>query len=82
MTSNGRYLVIGFAGGPIPAIPLNLPLLKSCSLVGVFWGAHVRREPGKDRDSRGGWRRVNPEAPFRPACLPQAIAAAPRRGGA
>jgi NADPH2:quinone reductase len=45
MAFNGRYLVIGFAGGPIPAIPLNLPLLKSCSLVGVFWGAHVRREP-------------------------------------
>ena len=42
---NGRYLVIGFAGGGIPAIPLNLPLLKSCSIVGVFWGAHVRREP-------------------------------------
>ncbi|MBC8027131.1 MAG: NADPH:quinone oxidoreductase family protein [Steroidobacteraceae bacterium] len=45
MAWNGRYLVIGFAGGNIPAIPLNLPLLKGCSLVGVFWGAHVRREP-------------------------------------
>jgi NADPH:quinone reductase len=45
MAWNGRYLVIGFAGGHIPAIPLNLPLLKGCSLVGVFWGAHVRREP-------------------------------------
>ena len=44
MAWNGRYLVIGFAGGRIPAIPLNLPLLKGCSLVGVFWGAHVRRE--------------------------------------
>lgn len=42
---NGRYLVIGFAGGRIPAIPLNLPLLKNCSLVGVFWGTHTRREP-------------------------------------
>jgi NADPH2:quinone reductase len=42
---NGRYLAIGFAGGNIPAIPLNLPLLKGCSIVGVFWGAHVRREP-------------------------------------
>lgn len=42
---NGRYLVIGFAGGKIPAIPLNLPLLKGCSLVGVFWGSHARREP-------------------------------------
>ena len=45
MAWNGRYLVIGFAGGGIPAIPLNLPLLKGCSLVGVFWGAHAKREP-------------------------------------
>jgi NADPH2:quinone reductase len=45
MAWNGRYLVIGFAGGRIPAIPLNLALLKGCSLVGVFWGSHTRREP-------------------------------------
>jgi NADPH:quinone reductase len=45
MAWNGRYLVIGFAGGKIPAIPLNLPLLKGCSLVGVFWGAQTKREP-------------------------------------
>jgi NADPH2:quinone reductase len=46
MAWGGRYLVIGFAGSPkIPAIPLNLALLKGCSLVGVFWGAHTRREP-------------------------------------
>jgi len=41
----GRYLIIGFAGGPIPALPLNLPLLKGASLVGVFWGDFARREP-------------------------------------
>ncbi len=41
----GRYLVIGFAGGPIPALPMNLPLLKGASLVGVFWGDFARREP-------------------------------------
>ncbi len=41
----GRYLVIGFAGGTIPALPLNLALLKGASLVGVFWGEFVRREP-------------------------------------
>ncbi len=41
----GRYLVIGFAGGPIPSLPLNLPLLKGASLVGVFWGDFARREP-------------------------------------
>jgi len=41
----GRHLVIGFAAGPIPALPLNLPLLKGASIVGVFWGDFVRREP-------------------------------------
>ncbi|HTT13395.1 MAG TPA: NADPH:quinone oxidoreductase family protein [Burkholderiaceae bacterium] len=41
----GRYLVIGFAGGEIPKVPLNLPLLKGCSIVGVFWGDFLRREP-------------------------------------
>jgi NADPH2:quinone reductase len=41
----GRYCVIGFAAGPIPSIPLNLPLLKGASLVGVFWGELARREP-------------------------------------
>jgi NADPH:quinone reductase len=45
----GRYLVIGFAGGDIPAIPLNLPLLKGASIVGVFWGAHTRREKERNR---------------------------------
>jgi|APTNR8051073442_1049403.scaffolds.fasta_scaffold16142_2 NADPH2:quinone reductase len=41
----GRYLVIGFADGEIPRLPLNLPLLKGASLVGVFWGEFVKREP-------------------------------------
>jgi len=41
----GRYLVIGFAQGPIPALPLNLALLKGASIVGVFWGDFARREP-------------------------------------
>ena len=41
----GRYLVIGFANGDIPKIPLNLPLLKGASLVGVFWGDYARHEP-------------------------------------
>jgi NADPH2:quinone reductase len=41
----GRYLVIGFANGEIPKLPLNLPLLKGASVVGVFWGEFVRREP-------------------------------------
>lgn len=41
----GRYLVVGFAQGGIPALPLNLPLLKGASILGVFWGEFVRREP-------------------------------------
>jgi len=41
----GRLLVVGFAAGDIPKIPLNLTLLKGCSIVGVFWGDFARREP-------------------------------------
>jgi NADPH2:quinone reductase len=46
---DGRFLVIGFASGPIPAIPLNLMLLKGASLVGVFWGAWASRFPMESR---------------------------------
>jgi NADPH2:quinone reductase len=42
---NGRYLVVGFAAGDIPKIPLNLPLLKEASIVGVFWGAFAMKNP-------------------------------------
>jgi len=45
MAWNGRYLVIGFASGPIPKIALNLTLLKGCSIVGVFWGRFAGEEP-------------------------------------
>lgn len=41
----GRFLVVGFAAGEIPKIPLNLTLLKGCDIQGVFWGAFVMREP-------------------------------------
>ena len=41
----GRYLVVGFASGPIPALPMNLMLLKGASVVGVFWGDFAKREP-------------------------------------
>lgn len=41
----GRFLVIGFAAGDIPRIPLNLALLKGCAIVGVFWGSFIAREP-------------------------------------
>lgn len=45
MAWNGRYLVVGFAGGDIPKIPLNLPLLKGCAIMGVFWGRFTTEEP-------------------------------------
>jgi NADPH2:quinone reductase len=44
----GRYLVIGFAAGEVPSLPLNLPLLKGASLVGVFWGEFAKREPANN----------------------------------
>jgi NADPH:quinone reductase len=46
---NGRLLVIGFAAGEIPKIPANLTLLKGCSIVGVFWGSFLMREPERAR---------------------------------
>lgn len=49
MAWEGRYLVVGFAGGTIPKIPLNLLLLKGCDLRGVFWGDFVRRDPAGHR---------------------------------
>jgi NADPH2:quinone reductase len=45
----GRYLVIGFAAGEIPKIPLNLVLLKGCQIVGVYWGMFAMRDPAKNR---------------------------------
>ncbi len=54
----GRFLVIGFAAGPIPKIPLNLPLLKGADLRGVFWGAFTMRNPKGNRqniDDLLGW---------------------------
>ena len=56
----GRFLVIGFAAGQIPAIPLNLALLKGCQIVGVYWGAFVGRYPDRHRQNveelMGWWR--------------------------
>ena len=49
MAWKGRFLVVGFAAGDIPKVPLNLPLLKGCSIVGVFWGAFTRAEPDTNR---------------------------------
>ncbi len=48
---NGRYLVVGFAGGAIPSLPLNLPLIKGASIVGVFWGAFTQAEAPLHREN-------------------------------
>ena len=49
MAWEGRYLVLGFASGTIPRIPLNLVMLKGCAIIGVFWTAFVERYPEKHR---------------------------------
>ena len=49
----GRYLLIGFAQGSIPSLPLNLALLKGASIVGVFWGEFAKREPGRNAKMLG-----------------------------
>ena len=51
MAWNGRFLVVGFAAGDIPKVPLNLALLKGCSIVGVFWGAFTRNEAERNRQN-------------------------------
>jgi NADPH2:quinone reductase len=79
----GRYLVIGFAAGGIPALPWNLPLLKGASVVGVFWGDFVRREPEANARSLAELSRWYAEGKVRPVidtALPMAeLATAYRR---
>ncbi len=50
MAWGGRFLVIGFTTGEIPRIPLNLTLLKGCSIVGVFWGSFTARDPKRGQE--------------------------------
>jgi NADPH2:quinone reductase len=62
----GRLLVVGFAAGEIPKIPLNLTLLKGCSIVGVFWGDFARREPENFAASVGQLGRWYAEGKLKP----------------
>ena len=69
----GRHLVIGFAAGDIPKIPLNLTLLKGCQIVGVFWGQFAQREPARNRahgDRIFAWIADGKLAPHIDAVLP------------
>lgn len=51
MNWNGRYLIIGFAAGDIPRLPFNLPLLKGCAVMGVFWGSFAERNPKQNQQN-------------------------------
>jgi len=74
----GRHLVIGFAAGEIPKLPLNLALLKGAAVVGVFWGDFTRREPQAFAESARQLARWFGEGRLRPhvsATFPLARAA-------
>jgi NADPH2:quinone reductase len=74
----GRHLVIGFAAGDIPKLPLNLALLKGAAVVGVFWGDFTRREPKRFAESAGQlarWYREGKLKPHVSATFPLAKAA-------
>ncbi len=62
----GRFLVIGFAAGTIPSLPLNLALLKGADLVGVFWGDFVRREPARSQEAVAELSRWYAEGAIKP----------------
>ena len=62
----GRHLVVGFAAGEIPRLPLNLALLKGASVVGVFWGDFARREPARFAESVRQLARWHAEGKLKP----------------
>ena len=62
----GRYLVIGFAGGQIPAVPFNLALVKGASIVGVFWGDYVARDPAGHHANMAELYAMHAEGKLRP----------------
>jgi NADPH:quinone reductase len=74
----GRFLVVGFAGGEIPKIPLNLTLLKGNSIVGIFWGDYTRREPKRNAEALqelAGWFAQGKLKPLVSAAYPLSQAA-------
>jgi len=66
MAWGGRYLVVGFAAGEIPKIPLNLALLKGCAIVGVFWGSFTEREAAKSLQNLGELANFYAEGKIKP----------------
>lgn len=78
MAWGGRLLVVGFASGPIPKIPLNLPLIKGCSIVGVWWGQWSKghwAQHGRNVAQLGQWFREGRIRPRICASFPLARAA-------
>jgi NADPH2:quinone reductase len=74
----GRLLVVGFASGEIPKLPMNLPLLKGSSIIGVYWGDWTRREPeafAARVRQLGEWHRAGQLKPHISATLPLTRAA-------
>jgi NADPH2:quinone reductase len=74
----GRLLVIGFASGTIPKLPVNLTLVKGYSVVGVFWGAFTQREPAVYADNMReliGWYVAGKVKPLIEGVYPLADAA-------
>jgi NADPH2:quinone reductase len=65
MNWEGRYLVIGFTAG-IPSVPLNLTLLKSCDIQGVFWGAFTARDPKRNQEHLAEIMRWTVEGKIKP----------------
>jgi NADPH2:quinone reductase len=70
---DGRYLVVGFTAGDIPRIPLNLPLLKNCAIVGVFYGGFIAKEPERAQANQRqlvAWLRQGRIKPYISATYP------------
>jgi NADPH:quinone reductase len=73
MAWGGRLLVVGFAAGDIPKIPLNLPLIKGCSIVGVWWGQFAKgnwAQHGRNIEQLGQWFREGKIKPHISAAFP------------
>jgi NADPH2:quinone reductase len=66
MAPEGRHLVIGFTAGNIPDIPLNLPLLKEASIVGVFWNSWIMRRPDEHRKNMADLFRLYSDGQIKP----------------
>ncbi len=66
MARYGRHLVVGFAAGAIPKMPLNLALLKECQIVGVFWGQFAQKEPNKNIQNSMELMQMHAEGKLKP----------------